>query len=634
MSFLQLSSKATLQALFISCSLLSFNSQAATPLSETLPPLNHKSAPQSFDQMWGNFDPRKEALEVEVIKEWEEDGVILKVLRYHIGTFKGQKAKMAAVYGYPKGAKKLPGLLQIHGGGQYADHRAVLTNAKRGYATLSIAWAGRLSAPDYKVSPHEVKLFWDKKTSDPHYKLTTDWGALDAYHAPSKHGKDAFPSIPTADWTLDPIESPRNNSWFLITLAARRGLTFLEKQPQVDGDKLGVYGHSMGGKLTVATAASDSRIKAAAPSCGGISDRYSEKELHRNTVGDSTQLKRISAPIAFLSPSNDFHGHINNLVDAVKEIKTDQWRVICSPHGSHQESPAAEVAKQLWFDQHLKQSFTWPQSPETSLNLLTQSGSPTLLVTPDQSRAIEAVDVYYCQQGDASGDRNLRLNRINRFWHHAPALKNGNQWQASMPLYAVDKPLWAYANVTYKLDASVSAAGYYYGTYQTNTFIVSSLVKLVTPQALQKAKLKAQLKPSTIIEDFDTDWQQEWFSYKPQTWPHKTHKLYHPAYQAPTPNSELKIKVFSEQDNTLVMGLDKHAATMPLKGGQVNEFSLKLSDFKDYENNSLSSWKGIAELRLSDSETLRSSKNRSQTRRLGKAWQGSAPKFKKLSWSK
>ena len=196
MSFLQLSSKATLQALFISCSLLSFNSQAATPLSETLPPLNHKSAPQSFDQMWGNFDPRKEALEVEVIKEWEEDGVILKVLRYHIGTFKGQKAKMAAVYGYPKGAKKLPGLLQIHGGGQYADHRAVLTNAKRGYATLSIAWAGRLSAPDYKVSPHEVKLFWDKKTSNPHYKLTTDWGALDAYHAPSKHGKDAFPSIP------------------------------------------------------------------------------------------------------------------------------------------------------------------------------------------------------------------------------------------------------------------------------------------------------------------------------------------------------------------------------------------------------------------------------------------------------
>ena len=59
---------------------------------------------------------------------------------------------------------KLPGLLQIHGGGQYADSNAALTNAKRGYATLSIAWAGRVSAPQYRVTPNEVKLFlgWKK----------------------------------------------------------------------------------------------------------------------------------------------------------------------------------------------------------------------------------------------------------------------------------------------------------------------------------------------------------------------------------------------------------------------------------------------------------------------------------------
>ena len=33
---------------------------------------------------------------------------------------------MAGVYGYPKGGKKLPGLVQIHGGGQYADYKAPL----------------------------------------------------------------------------------------------------------------------------------------------------------------------------------------------------------------------------------------------------------------------------------------------------------------------------------------------------------------------------------------------------------------------------------------------------------------------------------------------------------------------------
>ncbi|MHC4087463.1 MAG: dienelactone hydrolase, partial [Planctomycetota bacterium] len=128
---------------------------------ETLPPLKGDKSPQTLEEMWAGFDPRKEPLDVEVLKEWEADSVVLKVLRYRIGVFKGQMAMMAAVYGYPKGRSKLPGLVQIHGGGQYADHKACLVNAKRGYATISIAWAGRINAPDYRVTPNEVKLFWD-----------------------------------------------------------------------------------------------------------------------------------------------------------------------------------------------------------------------------------------------------------------------------------------------------------------------------------------------------------------------------------------------------------------------------------------------------------------------------------------
>jgi len=274
--------------------------------------------------MWTGFDPRAEPLDTEILKEWEEDGVVLKVLRYRIGIFKGQKSMMAAVYGYPKAmsdaGSKIPGLVQIHGGGQYADYQAVLTNAKRGYATISIAWAGRISAPDYRVSPHEVKLFWDNKKEDPHYKITTDWGALDAYHAPSKRDKDAFTQLPAYDWSLDPVASPRNNAWFLCTLAARRALTFLEQQAQVDANKLGVYGHSMGGKLTVLTAGSDKRVKAAAPSCGGISDRTKKDALYLNTVSDPANLKNISCPTIFLSPANDFHGRISDLITTTQEL--------------------------------------------------------------------------------------------------------------------------------------------------------------------------------------------------------------------------------------------------------------------------------------------------------------------------
>jgi hypothetical protein len=230
---------------------------AVTPLraEDSLPPLKDGQAPRSYENLWAGYDPCREPLDVEVLKQWKEDGVVLRVVRYRIGIFTGQKAMMAGVYGFPEGGTKLPGLLQIHGGGQYADSKAPLTNAKRGYATLSIAWAGRISAPGYTVNPDGVKLFWEGQSRDPRYKLTTDWGPLDGYHAPCRNPGNDFGSVKPAAWTLDVVESPRNNPWFLCTLGARRGLTFLQQQPEVDRDRLGVYGHSMGGKLTVLTAA-------------------------------------------------------------------------------------------------------------------------------------------------------------------------------------------------------------------------------------------------------------------------------------------------------------------------------------------------------------------------------------------
>ena len=135
------------------------------------------NVPQMMQELWDGIDMRAEPFDVEILKQWEEEGIVLKVLRYRVGIFKGQKAMMGAVYGYPKGGSKLPGLVQIHGGGQYADYKAALTNAKRGYATISIAWAGRISAPNYKVDPDVVKLFWDGKTttSCPRSSTSSRW---------------------------------------------------------------------------------------------------------------------------------------------------------------------------------------------------------------------------------------------------------------------------------------------------------------------------------------------------------------------------------------------------------------------------------------------------------------------------
>ena len=52
---------------------------------ETVSPLKDGKAPATFEQVWAGFDPRKEPLDVEVLHEWEEDGTVLKVLRYRVG---------------------------------------------------------------------------------------------------------------------------------------------------------------------------------------------------------------------------------------------------------------------------------------------------------------------------------------------------------------------------------------------------------------------------------------------------------------------------------------------------------------------------------------------------------------------
>jgi acetyl esterase/lipase len=596
----------------------------AVTQAETLPPLANGLAPQTHAQLWADFDPRAEPLDVEVLQQWEQDGVVLQVLRFRVGVFKGEKAMIAAVYGYPKGQQQLPGLVQIHGGGQYAHHHACLANAKRGYATLSISWAGRIDAPGYQVTPKEVQLFWDDQTAAPNYKLTTDWGALDGYHAPSRNGQDAFVALPAAaQWTLDAVPSPRNNAWFLNTMAARRALTFLERQPEVDGERLGVYGHSMGGKLTVLTAAADERVRAAAPSCGGISDIRHKNALHHNTVGDLTSLSQIACPILFQSPANDFHGRIDDLPGAVQALRTEDWRITCAPHHNHQDTPEYEVAAQLWFDQHLQGTFRFPQTPQCALQLRSANGVPTASVEVDTSQPVVSVDVYYSQPRPMDAGAKPADDYKHRFWRHAKATRKGDVWQVALPLIADDQPLRVYANVRYALPKPVTSAGYYYAIRSADEFVLSSVLQTVSPAQLQAAEVQATLQPSAMIESFEGDWQQAWFNYG-NDWARSTHKVNDAQWAAPS-GAKLALQVSCERPNQLAVTIDGHTAAVHLRGGGAWEaIELSPADFNDAAGAALRSFQGIQQLRLQPASSADASAPR---------WQGAPPVFNDLHWS-
>jgi hypothetical protein len=224
--------------------------------------------PHSVADLWADFDPSLDPLEVEVIREWREEGGVFRLLRYLIGTFKGKPARMAAIYGYPEGAaEKLPAVMHIHGGGQRAFLHEVKFLVGRGYAALSVNWGGSgtgrapMNAPDCA------------QPGDPN----TDWGAVD----PTQLNVPGYDSmLPGPKQYYEDREHPKNNNWYLLTLGCRRGLTFLEQQPEVDASRLGVHGYSMGGNLAMYVAGCDARVKAVVPAVGGQGWRWQAHEFN------------------------------------------------------------------------------------------------------------------------------------------------------------------------------------------------------------------------------------------------------------------------------------------------------------------------------------------------------------------
>ena len=192
----------------------------AVRLLVPLAALHATDIPQSVNELWADFDPRKVPLETEDPQDVEQDGVVCRLVRYQVGVFKGTPLRVAAFYAFPKGGNGPPALLDMHGGGQSASLNSVVTYAKRGYAGISINWGGN------KMESSARRPGAGRKPTG---------AKADATHPPTAQQGEPFRRrLRQMSFTLDTVESPRNSNWFLVLMAARRAITFLEQQPEVD----------------------------------------------------------------------------------------------------------------------------------------------------------------------------------------------------------------------------------------------------------------------------------------------------------------------------------------------------------------------------------------------------------------
>lgn len=577
-------------------------------------------APATVKELFADFDPQNDPLDTKVVREWEKDGVVYQYVTFHIGTFKEKPARMAAFYAFPTGAKKLPAVLHLHGGGQRAFLHEAEFYAKRGYACLSINWGGR-----------EME---EAREGDPN----TDWGAVD----PTQKNVPGYFNLKPGEKYLDPFDSPRNNNWYLLTLGARRGLTFLEQQPEVDADKLGVYGHSMGGNLTVYVAGSDNRVKAAAPSVGGSGFRTQpwpllpqvkieapngDVKLFDATLGFESYAPNISAPLLWLGSTNDFHGIMDDTYRTGELIPHKNVRYSFTPHMNHRFAPEFAVTRPLWFDQYLKGRFTFPKTPETHLIFETKDHVPKFEVIPDASQKIAEVHIYYSVDPDPRA----------RFWRSAEAKKVGpNYWTGELPILSVDQPLFAFANVVYRLEKSESEPH----AKPTEQFALSSMLHTVTPKELAAYGVSATDKPDSSIDDLTHGWR-DWYTLSadnPHHWEFSTRKLADPKWQG-RDNQRLTVEVQVEKPNELVLVLTENlfrsyrgkqqefVAVKMLDGGKDPQtVVLEPKDFKSTDGEALSSWRNV------DLLSFRAYYEKGDKLVGSKSWQGAQPVFRKLRW--
>lgn len=494
--------------------------------------------PLTLDQLWEGFADldKTTPLEAEILREWEQDGVVCRVVRYQVGVFKGAPSKVAAFYAFPKGGTKLPAILEMHGGGQSASLNSVVTYAKRGYASISINWGGN------KMSLGQET--WNGPQ--------TDWGKLDATHPPQRNKANHFAgSLTPDDYTLDALESPRNSNWFLVLMASRRAITFLEQQPEVDAARIGARGHSMGGKLTTNLAGIDKRIKAAVPSCGGSGDlvesetlvpggnRTKRTAMELACVSDNAYIPRITCPILWLSPTNDFHAHIDNMAWNWRNLPDDRTRFSISPHLNHRHTDEHSITEYLWFEQYLKGAdFKMPQTPGFTLEAA--DGIPRVTVTPDDTQPVQRVDIYY----------SLDPHALTRFWRDAKAVNTGKQWNAACPVMDLDQPIFAFANVHYETPPP----------YGPGPFAISSRVLSVAPAKLLATKVKATDKPERLIDDGARGWH-DWYLLNwghPPLWTATTRKLKDAKWRGPD-GATLSFEVICQADNRLVLTFNCNA---------------------------------------------------------------------------
>lgn len=583
--------------------------------------LEAEDFPDTVIETWAKFDPHAEPLGQELIRETVEGDIVTQHVRFVVGVFDGRKTRVAAFYSFPKGAKNLPGIVHVHGGGQRADKELTNYYAARGFAAISINWGEKVIG----------------KPDDP----KTDWQGIPAGFVDPEHHNEVDPAAGTIYSEIHPW----NSSWLLYSAAARRAITFLEAQPECDGDRIGLQGHSMGGLLTVLTSI-DPRVKAASPSVGGSGYLFTDiagipgsarrmeegpaRDLYLKTIDAKEYWPLIECPVMFLGATNDFNSPMEKVIRGFRsQPDVAKSRMSFTPHMNHRFTADNLAARIRWFDAHLKNSFVFPKTARASLALDTESGVPRFTVRPDLATAyrLAEVTIFY------GFDRDPRA----RFWRAAEVERDRDVFTADCPVMDLGEPLFAFANLTYEIGDVLEMPR---GTKDTSLLTLTSECRAAFPRQLKEAGVKPTITRERVIDDFARG-LQDWSVVagdNEQHWSYETHKINDPAFVGPKGSALAFDVTTTEAGATLAVIIEtdrwrgytgreptQYIALAELEETGSQSITLSRKQFVSEDGEALPTYDFATSLILTPGEKARPTA-------VKEPWRGKVPSFSNLRW--
>ena len=391
-----------------------------------------------YAQRYAAMDPKRDPLEIEIVKAWDEEGIHYEAMYFTGQIAEGVPTRVYAIRGVPAAGENLPGILYAHGGGQTAYFEWVQFWARKGYACLSFDYSG------------------DTNKYGPQYKREhfTKWGS----------GVENQ----LAEWLSTPAmdRQPTGDGWYQNVWAARRALTVLEQTERVDPTKLGLYGVSAGAYMSWLLAAVDERVKTVVPIFGGGGVWRDPNAVPLPFGTDEDERTRflqapgspdyhapfIKASMLYMSGTNDGAFNMDPMMDVFDRLRTPEAYLVLQPRANHHMDPPWAHSLGLWMDVQLKgQGGPWPKIPR--LEVVGAGMVPELRLHPERGDEIERVEMLYALNGNWGP---------LRYWRDAENLRReGDVFFAQAPVMGTTDTLVAVANVFYKSGVTASARPVY-----------------------------------------------------------------------------------------------------------------------------------------------------------------------------